>query len=196
MHQFPQHNLGSTTVFSIDNNQKYFLSSKSEYYNISEDHADTEECSNDAEINYSLTNIHIEDSFFHCILWPNKCRHVVFIDMIDICWCLSVWHLYFWSYKSHLESCFCSLDSIHTLRGLQMKIWALKVTVCSHRPLKRFDSSPFDSFESAQRAELFYRRRAGDVCVQEGFLFTGVCKCSALMFLIRDESKRGSFPHA
>ncbi len=60
--------LCSTTVFNIDNNQKCFLSSKSAYYYDFWRSCDTEDCSNDAEntaliteINYSLTDIHIEN---------------------------------------------------------------------------------------------------------------------------------------
>ncbi len=63
--------LGGTTVFNIDNNQKCFLSSKSAYYNDFWRSCDTEDWSNDAEntaliteINYSLSDIHIENSHF------------------------------------------------------------------------------------------------------------------------------------
>ncbi len=41
--------LSSTTVFNIDNNNKYLLSSKSTYYMISEGLGDNEDWSNDAE---------------------------------------------------------------------------------------------------------------------------------------------------
>ncbi len=65
--------LCSTTVFNIDNNQKCFLSSKSAYYYDFWRSCDTEDWSNDAEntaliteINYSLTDIHIENSFLNC----------------------------------------------------------------------------------------------------------------------------------
>ncbi len=65
--------LCSTTVFNIDNNQKCFLSSKSAYYYDFWRSCDTEDCSNDAEntaliteINYSLTDIHIEKAFLNC----------------------------------------------------------------------------------------------------------------------------------
>ncbi len=58
-------------VFNIDNNQKCFLSSKSEYYYDFWRSCDTEDWSNDAEntaliteINYSLIDIHIENSCF------------------------------------------------------------------------------------------------------------------------------------
>ncbi len=57
--------------FNIDNNQKCFLSSKSAYYNDFWRSCDTEDWRNDAEntdliteINYSLTDIHIENSYF------------------------------------------------------------------------------------------------------------------------------------
>ncbi len=63
--------LCSTTVFNIDNNQKYFLSSKLAYYYDFWRSCDTEDCSNDAEntaliteINDSLTDIHTENSCF------------------------------------------------------------------------------------------------------------------------------------
>ncbi len=56
---------------NIDNNQKCFLSSKSAYYYDFWRSCDTEDWSNDAEntaliteINYSLTDIHIENSCF------------------------------------------------------------------------------------------------------------------------------------
>ncbi len=56
------------TVFNIDNNQKCFLSSKSAYYYDFWRSCDTEDWSNDAEntalINYSLTDIHIENNCF------------------------------------------------------------------------------------------------------------------------------------
>ncbi len=59
------------SVFNIDNNQKCFLSSKSAYYYDFWRSCDTEDWSNDAEntaliteINYSLTDIHIENSCF------------------------------------------------------------------------------------------------------------------------------------
>ncbi len=62
--------LCSTTVFNIDNNQKCFLSSKSVYVYDFWRSCDTEDWSNDAEntaliteINYSLTEIHIENSY-------------------------------------------------------------------------------------------------------------------------------------
>ncbi len=61
----------STTVFNIDNNQKCFLSSKSVYYYDFWRSCDTEDWSNDAEntaliaeINYSLTDIHLENTYF------------------------------------------------------------------------------------------------------------------------------------
>ncbi len=63
--------LCSTTVFNIDNNQKCFLSSKSSYYYDFWRSCDTEDWSNDAEntaliteINYMLTDIHIETIYF------------------------------------------------------------------------------------------------------------------------------------
>ncbi len=48
-----------TTVFNIDNNQKYLLSSKSAYYYDFWRSCDTEDWSNDAEnteINHSVTH--------------------------------------------------------------------------------------------------------------------------------------------
>ncbi len=55
--------LGNTTIFNIDNNQKYFLN---DFWRS----CDTEDCSNDAEntaliteINYIWTHIHIENSY-------------------------------------------------------------------------------------------------------------------------------------
>ncbi len=61
----------STTVFNIDNNQKYFLSRKSVYYYDFWRSCDTEDWSNDAEntalipeINVILTYIHIEKRYF------------------------------------------------------------------------------------------------------------------------------------
>ncbi len=63
--------LCSTIVFNIDNNQKCVLSSKSAYYYDFWRSCDTEYWSNDAEntaliteINYSLTDIHIENGDF------------------------------------------------------------------------------------------------------------------------------------
>ncbi len=59
--------LCSATVFNIDNNQKCFLNSKSAYYYDFWRSCDTEDWSNDAEnteINYTLTYIHIENSYF------------------------------------------------------------------------------------------------------------------------------------
>ncbi len=63
--------LSSTFFFNIDNNHKCFLSSKSAYYYDFWRSCDTEDWSNDAEntaliteINYSLTHIHIENSWF------------------------------------------------------------------------------------------------------------------------------------
>ncbi len=63
--------LCSTTVFNIDNNYKCFLSSKSAYYYDFWRSCDTEDWSNDAEntdliteINYTLTDIHMENSYF------------------------------------------------------------------------------------------------------------------------------------
>ncbi len=64
-----------STVLNIDNNnnnnQNCFLSSKSAYYNDFWRSCDTEDWSNDAEntdlnteINYILTDIHIESSYF------------------------------------------------------------------------------------------------------------------------------------
>ncbi len=57
--------------FSIDNNQKCFLNSKSAYYYDFWRSCDTEDWRNDAEntdliteINYTLTDIHIENSWF------------------------------------------------------------------------------------------------------------------------------------
>ncbi len=62
---------GSTTVSNSDNNQKCLLSSKSAYYNNFWRSCDTEDWSNDAEIsaliteiNYILTHIHIENTYF------------------------------------------------------------------------------------------------------------------------------------
>ncbi len=62
------HGFSQKYVFNIDNNQKCFLSSKSAYYYDFWRSCDTEDCSNDAEnsalnteINYSLTDIHIEN---------------------------------------------------------------------------------------------------------------------------------------
>ncbi len=62
------------TVLNIDNNNnnhKCFLISKSAYYYDFWRSCDTEDCSNDAEntaliteINYSLTHIHIENSYY------------------------------------------------------------------------------------------------------------------------------------
>ncbi len=53
------------TIFNIDNNQKCFMSSKSEYYYGFWRSCDTEDWSNDAEntalINYILTDI---DTYF------------------------------------------------------------------------------------------------------------------------------------
>ncbi len=64
------------TIFNIANNQKYFLSSKSAYYYDFWRSCDTEDWSNDAEntaliteINYSLTHIHIENSYFQLIIF-------------------------------------------------------------------------------------------------------------------------------
>ncbi len=61
----------STTVFNIDNNQKWFLSSKSVYYNDFWRSCDTEDWSNDAEntdliteINYIWQYIHIVNTYF------------------------------------------------------------------------------------------------------------------------------------
>ncbi len=57
--------------FNIDNNQKYFLSSKSVYYYDFWRSCDTEDWSNDAEesaliteINNILTHIHMEICYF------------------------------------------------------------------------------------------------------------------------------------
>ncbi len=59
------------TIFNTDNNEKYFLSSKSAYYYDFWRSCDTDDCSNDAEntdliteINYILKYILIEDSNF------------------------------------------------------------------------------------------------------------------------------------
>ncbi len=63
--------LCSTTVFNIDNNQKCVLSRKSAYYYDFWRSCDTEDWSNDAEntdliteINYSLTDINLENIDF------------------------------------------------------------------------------------------------------------------------------------
>ncbi len=60
-------------MFSIDNNQKCFLSSKSAYYNDFWRSCDTEDWSNDAEnsafitgINYILQHPEIESSNLNC----------------------------------------------------------------------------------------------------------------------------------
>ncbi len=75
-------------IFNIDNNHKCFLSSKSAYYYDFCRSCDTEDWSNYAEntdliteINYSLTDIHIENSNLHYknisqffqYIWSNKC---------------------------------------------------------------------------------------------------------------------------
>ncbi len=55
-----------SSVGNIDNNQNFLLSSKSAYYYDFWRSCDTEDWSNDAEnteINYSLTHIHIENSY-------------------------------------------------------------------------------------------------------------------------------------
>ncbi len=60
----------STTVFNIDNNHKCLLSKSAYYYDFWRS-CDSEDWSNDAEntaliteINYILTDIHIEISYF------------------------------------------------------------------------------------------------------------------------------------
>ncbi len=62
------HGFSQKYVFNIANNHKCFLSSKSAYYYDFWRSCDTEDWSNDAEntdliteINYSLTDIHIEN---------------------------------------------------------------------------------------------------------------------------------------
>ncbi len=64
-----QHNFIKNFFINIDNNQKCFSSSKSVYYYDFWRSCDSEDWSNDAEntdliteINYSLTDIHIENS--------------------------------------------------------------------------------------------------------------------------------------
>ncbi len=83
--------LNSTTVFNIDNNEKYLLSCKSAYYYDFWRSCDTEDWSNDAEnsaliteINDILTYIQIQNRYlkfkwyltiflFLLYFWSNKC---------------------------------------------------------------------------------------------------------------------------
>ncbi len=78
MHHGFHKNIQQHNCFSIDDNQKCFLSSKSSYYNDFWRSCDTEDWSNDAEntaliteINYILTYIHIEKLFEIIIIFHN-----------------------------------------------------------------------------------------------------------------------------
>ncbi len=76
----------STTVFNIDNNQKYFLSSKSAYYYDFWRSCDTEDCSNDAE----NTAAHHRNKL-HCYRYSHR-KHLYLNDNN-----ISKYLLYFWS---------------------------------------------------------------------------------------------------
>ncbi len=81
--------LGSMTVFNIENNNKCLLSSISVYYYDFWRSCDTEDWSNDAEntaliteINYILTDIHIENSYFKLlIIFHNFTIFTVFLSI-------------------------------------------------------------------------------------------------------------------
>ncbi len=81
--------LGSMTVFNIENNNKCLLSSISVYYYDFWRSCDTEDWSNDAEntaliteINYILTHIHIENSYFKLlIIFHNFTIFTVFLSI-------------------------------------------------------------------------------------------------------------------
>ncbi len=68
--------LSSTAVFNIDNNSKYFLSSKSAYYVISEGSCDTEDWSNDAE----NSALHHRNTL-HFKIWPWTTKPVLSVNV-------------------------------------------------------------------------------------------------------------------